>query len=320
MAPTPPPEPTPEEKKKLEDAKKLEADFVKLDQDTKAETARWTPELHADAKALSDKAYPDLKSAMKAVLAGKHRKPGHEARDKQRHPAETLAFFGVKPTMQVFEYGPGEGWYTEILAPTLAAKGKLVVNTADPAGARELRGTLYAQRLAGFLGTSSEAYGKVQPVIVGTPPKIGAEAAFDVALVFRGLHGMVNGKTLAAWLTEIHRTLKPGGVLGIEQHRAKDDASPEDSAKKGYLPQPWVISQIEAAGFKLAGKSEINANPKDTKDHPDGVWDLPPTLQAGDKDKDKYVAIGESDRMTLKFTKVVAKTPPKTDAKPPAAK
>jgi len=110
--------------------------------------------------------------------------------------------------------------------------------------------------------------------------------------------------SLKTWLVEIQRVLKPNGVFGVEEHRAKADANPDESAKKGYLPEKWVIEHIEAKGFKLAGKSEINANPKDTKDYPEGVWTLPPALQLGDKDKDKYVAIGESDRMTLKFTKV----------------
>ena len=119
----------------------------------------------------------------------------------------------------------------------------------------------------------------------------------------RGLHGMVNGGTIDTWLKEFHDALKPKGTLGIEQHRAKADAVAEESSKQGYLPEKWVIEKIEAAGFKLAGKSEINANPKDTKDHPNGVWTLPPNLALGDTDRDKYVAIGESDRMTLKFTK-----------------
>jgi predicted methyltransferase len=128
----------------------------------------------------------------------------------------------------------------------------------------------------------------------------------------RELHGIVNAGKLDEWLASIHTTLKPNGVLGIEEHRAPANADPIESSKKGYLPEKWVIEKIEAAGFKLAGKSEINANPKDTKDYPDGVWTLPPSFRNGEKDHDKYAAIGESDRMTLKFTKV-AKAAPKTD-------
>jgi predicted methyltransferase len=130
---------------------------------------------------------------------------------------------------------------------------------------------------------------------------------------------MVQQNKMGEWLAEIQKALKPNGVLGIEQHRAKPDANPEESAKKGYLPEKWVIEKIEAAGFKLAGKSEINANAKDTKDYADGVWTLPPSYRLGDKDHGKYAAIGESDRMTLKFVKV-AKAAPKADKPPTTAK
>jgi predicted methyltransferase len=118
---------------------------------------------------------------------------------------------------------------------------------------------------------------------------------------------MHRDKLLPGFLAEVHKVLKPNGVLGVEQHRAKPDANPDESAKKGYLPEPFLIKEIEAAGFKLAGKSEVNANPKDTKDYEEGVWALPPTLRMGEKDKQKYIDIGESDRMTLKFTKVAKK-------------
>jgi predicted methyltransferase len=126
-------------------------------------------------------------------------------------------------------------------------------------------------------------------------------------LVFRELHNMVQGKRLEAWLAAFHQALKPHGVLGIEQHRAAPGANPEVSSKEGYLPEKWVIETIEAAGFKLAGKSEVNANPRDTRQHPEGVWTLPPSYALGDKDRARYAAIGESDRMTLKFFKVAAR-------------
>jgi predicted methyltransferase len=125
-----------------------------------------------------------------------------------------------------------------------------------------------------------------------------------MALVIRGMHGWQQRKMVPAWLAQIHGALKPGGVLGIVQHRAKPGADPDKSAQQGYLPQKWVIDQVTAAGFKLTGKSEINKNEQDTTDHPEGVWTLPPTLRLGETDKDKYVAIGESDRMTLRFVKV----------------
>ena len=133
------------------------------------------------------------------------------------------------------------------------------------------------------------------------------ESARELLLLMREVHGMVNYGTLDAWLGEIHSALKSGGILGIEDHRAKPDVDPLESSKRGYLPEKWVVERIEAAGFKLAGKSEVNANPKDTKDYSAGVWALPPSLQLGDQDRAKYLAIGESDRMTLKFVKVADK-------------
>ena len=309
------PEPSPEEKKKAQDAKELAEDKAKWEADSKTELARWTPELHAAAKTLAEKTFASGKQAIQAAMAGTHRAPGAAARDKYRHPLETLELFGFKPTMTVLDIGPGEGWYTELLAPALAKKGKYVATNNDPNGPPDKRSTFYGQRFKAFLDKAPELYGKVETIVVdGKSPKLGADNSTDIVLIMRGVHGMANGGTFGAWLAEIHRTLKPGGVLGIEEHRAKPDADVKESAKQGYVPEKWVIEQAEAAGFKLATKSEINANPKDTKDYPEGVWSLPPTLREKDKDKDKYMAIGESDRMTLKFVKVAAKAAPKTPA------
>jgi predicted methyltransferase len=303
-APPPPPEPSPEEKKKAEDAKKLEEDRAKMKADHEADVARWTPELRAEAKAVSDKSYPTPRAAIKAALAAKYREPGHAERDQYRHPQATLEFIGFKPTQTVLEYGPGEGWYTELLAPMLAKKGKLIITTSDPNGPPEERSTLGGERTKLFLEQAPELYGKVETAVIdGKAPALKLDGQVDLVILFRGLHGMVNGGNLDAWLAEFHKALKPKGLLGIEQHRAKPDAKPEESAKQGYLPEAWVIQKVEAAGFKLAGKSEANANPKDTKDHPKGVWTLPPSFALGDQDHDKYAAIGESDRMTLKFVR-----------------
>ncbi|MBX3192572.1 MAG: class I SAM-dependent methyltransferase [Labilithrix sp.] len=304
----PKPELTGEEKKKAEALRQLSEDRAKMEADHKADLARWTPELKAAAKALADKTFPTGKAAVQAAVDAKYRKPSDVARDKHRHPVETLELFGFKPTMTVLEYGPGEGWYTTLLAPALAKKGKLLVTNTDPNGDPEQRSTFYGQRFKLFLDSAPELSAKVETILVdGKAPKIDREGAVDLVLLFRGMHGMVNAGKLDEWLAEMHKALKPGGVLGIEQHRASADAKPEESAKKGYLPEKWVIEKIEAAGFKLAAKSEINANPKDTRDYAEGVWTLPPTLKLGDKDRDKYLAIGESDRMTLKFTKVAKK-------------
>jgi predicted methyltransferase len=296
------------EKKKADDALKLQQDFDQLKVANEKELARWTPELRTAAKSTADKAYPNAKAALNAAISAKYRKPGNADRDAARHPLQTLEFFGFKPDQTVLEYGPGEGWFTEILAPSLAKKGKLIVTSPDPDGPKDQRSTLYGERQKLFLSTSPELYSKVETVIVdGKKPDLKLEGNVDLVVVMRGLHGMVNGGTLDTWLAEFHSALKPKGVLGIEQHRAKADAKAEESSKKGYLPEAWVIEKVEAAGFKLAGKSEINANPKDTKDYQSGVWTLPPTYADKDKDREKYQAIGESDRMTLKFEKVDAK-------------
>jgi predicted methyltransferase len=263
VAPPPAPEPTPEEKKKAEEAKKLEADWAKMLEKNATEAARITPEIRESAKALSSRAYPSTRAALKAALAGKHRAPGNAERDKERHPVETLEFFGLKPTHSVLEYGPGEGWYTEVLAPALAAKGKLSVTMSDPNGPKTERSTLYGERTKLFLDRLPEAYGKVERVVIDSKaPKLGADASYDLVLLVRGAHGMHNNKTLAAWLAEFHRVLKPAGRLGVEQHRALPDKNPDESSKQGYLPEPWLIAQIEAAGFKLSAKSELRKTPK----------------------------------------------------------
>jgi len=308
VAPAPAPEPTPEEKKKAEEARKLEQDWAKLREKQAAELARLTPEIRAAAKALAEKTYPTTRAAIAATMKGTHRAPGNAERDPFRHPLETLEFFGMKPTHAVLEYGPGEGWYTELVAPALASKGKLSVTMTDPNGPKTERSTLYGERTKLFIERLPEAYGKIETVLVDSKaPKLGADASTDVVILVCGAHGMHNNKTLVAWLAEFHRVLKPNGRLGVEQHRAAPDQNPDVTSKQGYLPEKWLTLQIEAAGFKLEAKSELNANPKDTKDHPEGVWTLPPTLRLGEVDKAKYIAIGESDRMTLRFVKVAKK-------------
>ena len=306
--------PTAEEKKKAEQAKALAEDRAKNDAALAKETARWTPALHAEAKALADKKYPTGKAALQAVIASHVRQPEHAARDQYRHPVETLDFGGFKPTLTVLEFGPGEGWYTELLAPALAKSGKLYTTSADPMGPPDSRGTYAGQLWKSRLAVSPELYGKVENIVVDNKaPTLPQDGTLDMVLLTRELHGMTNGGTLDAWLSQFNKALKMGGVLLVVQHRAKPDAKAEESAKNGYLPEKWLIEKIEAEGFKLAGKSEINANSKDTKDYADGVWSLPPSFAAKDDATAhaKYAAIGESDRMTLKFTKVK-----KVDAKP----
>jgi predicted methyltransferase len=241
--------------------------------------------------------------ALTAVVAGAQRSEANRARDAYRHPVETLSFIGVKPGDTVVELWPGGGWYTEILAPYLADKGKLIA--AAPAG----KG---ADSMAKRFDANPALYGKVQRA--NFPTALGgtgvAPGTADVVLTFRNVHNWKMGymhpdKTdySEAAFREIFAMLKPGGVLGIEDHRLPESASAERERSSGYIKESTVKALAEKAGFKFTGASEVNANPKDTADWPEGVWTLPPTLGLGDKDRAKYQAIGESDRMTLRFVK-----------------
>ena len=266
---------------------------------------RWTDELKAKAKELADTDFKNVDHALSSVLDNPTRTPGNSDRDAYRHPGKTIKFCGITPESTVIEYGAGGGWYSEILAPMLAKKGKLIVVSADPNGPEDMPGLAYGKRLQFFLEQSPEAYGKVEhsaTMADGTlKPELAGKA--DVVIAFREMHNWYRSEKLDARTKSAFEALKPGGKLCIVQHRANADAKAEDSAKLGYLPEAWLIAEIEKSGFKLEEKSEINANPKDTHDHPEGVWALPPSFALGDKDKDKYQAIGESDRMTLRFTK-----------------
>lgn len=298
--------PSAEEREKARAAATARGDFARMEAEAEKEGARWTDALRAQAKALAETAFPNTRAALRRILASPHRAPSNPERDGARHPVETLSFLGIRPEMTVFEYGPGGGWYTEILAPLLAKRGKLIVNNGNPDGSREERATYYAKRFALFLARAPEIYGKVEVVRVDdvTAPALGLAGVLDAALVIRGYHGWKNRGATGAWLAQIHTALKPKGVLGIVQHRADEGADPKASAEKGRLPEKALIDEVEAAGFELVAKSEINANPKDKRDQPEGVWVLPPTLRLGDVDREKYLAIGESDRMTLKFVRV----------------
>jgi len=266
---------------------------------------------HADASVTRGSA------AIAAAMRGAHRSPGAAARDPYRHPVETLAFLGFTPTMTVLDVGPGTGYYTELLAPALAKDGLyLATNREPPSTAPAPSGHHWSPyegvRFDALLRAAPQRYGKVQVIRVDyEAPKLNLDGKVDMVLLMREVHMMKNWGTLDTWLREIHRALKPNGVLGVEDHRAAPGANPEETVQKGYLPEAWVISKIEAAGFALVGRSEINANPRDTKDYPNGVWSLPPSFQAGAdyspadaRDRARYAPIGESDRMTLKFVRV----------------
>jgi len=242
--------------------------------------------------------------SLEQAVAAPHRSDASRARDSQRHPVETLRFFGLAPTMTVVEILPGEGWYTEILAPYLATHGKLAVASHGTEGTNEYRRKSH-EALMAKLDADPALYGAVERRVMwqGEDVVLGPPGSADMVVTFRNTHNWINDGKLEAVYKACFDVLKSGGILGIEQHRAAADADPPQSAAKGYVPEAYLIGVLEGLGFKLAGKSEINANPRDTKDYPDGVWTLPPVLRLGDVDRDRYVAIGESDRMTLKFVK-----------------
>ena len=294
-----------EAKAKQEEAQRAAETLAKAEAEAATEARRWTPELKKKAAELVARQPKDARKGLQAILASPHREPGNPERDVHRHPLETLTFFGIRPDMTVVEVGAGEGWYTELLAPLLARNGKLVVTSADPQGPPDAMRTVYAKRLAMFLGKSPELFGKVEVVLVDPPAKVdlGPPGSADLALAIREMHNWQRRGQIDAYLAAIHAVLKEGGTFGVEQHRAAAGGKAEETAEKGYLPEEWLIAKVEAAGFKLEEKSEINANPKDTKDYEKGVWTLPPNYREGDKDKARYAAIGESDRMTLRFVK-----------------
>ncbi len=294
-----------EEKKKQERAARV-AEAVKKDEEkANKELERWTDELRKKATDLVSTKYKNNKKALQAILASSHRTPGNSDRDKHRHPLETLMFFGLEPGMTVIEAGAGQGWYTEILAPFLANKGQLILATYDPAGAKDSFRTVYGLRIKRLLAKSPEIFGKVKTSYIEPPEKIALapDGTVDMILAFREMHNWHRGGQLDAWVASVHKALKPGGVFGIVQHRAKKGDEAEQSAQKGRLPVEFLVKKLGDAGFDLADQSEVNANPKDSKDYEKGVWALPPALANKDEDKDKYLAIGESDRMTLKFVK-----------------
>ncbi|MCW4455939.1 hypothetical protein OK348_14200 [Flavobacterium sp. MXW15] len=243
---------------------------------------------------------------LQAAVDGSWRDPANVARDRYRNPAQTLAFFGVQPTQTVVEITPGGGWYAEILAPYLRESGRYVAAVVDPLAVAEGRGRDYQQRSrdglekkfaddpARFDRATVVAYDPAAPVF-------GQAGSADVVLTFRNVHNWRSAGQAEGMFRGFFEVLKPGGVLGVVEHRAAGDVPADD--RSGYVGQQQVIAMAEAAGFELAGSSEVNANPRDTKDHPNGVWMLPPSNNHPAEDAEKYAAIGESDRMTLRFVK-----------------
>jgi len=262
------------------------------------------PAAQAGAQAAAA-AEPAPDAALQAAIGGSWRDPANVARDRYRSPGQTLAFFGIRPDMTVVEITPGGGWYTEILAPYLRDHGRYVAAVVDPQAVDDGPGRDYQQRARAGLEkklASAPQYGKAEVVAYDPKaPVFGPAGSADLVLTFRNVHNWRMAGQAEGMFKGFFDVLKPGGVLGVVEHRAAADVPADDGS--GYVGQAQVIALAEAAGFVLDGSSEVNANPRDTKDHPNGVWTLPPTNRHDEADRGKYQAIGESDRMTLRFVK-----------------
>jgi predicted methyltransferase len=245
---------------------------------------------------------PAQDDRLKEVIAGDQRSTENRARDEYRHPYETLTFFGIRPDMTVVEIYPGRGWYTEVLAPYLKGSGTFYAaeHPGDPSYEAVQRSLeAFDQKVK----DAPELYGEVKRTKLTKDGDIAPPDSADLVVTFRNVHSWMGAGTENEAFAAMFRALKPGGVLGLVQHRGDPSVKQDPKAGSGYVNQDYVIEMAKKAGFELAEKSEINANPKDTKDYPKGVWTLPPSLRLGDEDREKYLAIGESDRMTLKFVK-----------------
>jgi len=245
-------------------------------------------------------------AAIDQALAGSHRSDANRARDAYRHPKATLEFFGLRTDMTVMEVWPGTGgWYTEVLAPVLKAHGRYIAASWDPTIDKPfIQQGLKAYRAK--LAASPAVYGKVRVTALQFPGAMtpAAPNSVDLVVTFRNLHNwLAQDDAAPGMLKAMYTALKPGGILGIVDHRADPNAPVDPRAKLGYVNENFAIQLVKDAGFEFVGSSEINANPNDTRDYELGVWTLPPTYRLGDKDHDKYAAIGESDRFTLKFRK-----------------
>jgi predicted methyltransferase len=255
------------------------------------------------ATAIADNA--SVTADLQVIADGNHRSAEHRARNQSRHPAETLAFFGIRDDMTVVEISPGGGgWYTEILAPFLRANGTLYAGNYDP----DAREKYYQQNSMVFsekMAADPDLYDKVRITVFDPPEKLAPAPAgsVDMIVTFRNFHNWIEDGDHEAALRGMYQVLKPGGILGVVQHRGNSGVQQDPKAESGYVQQDYLIQLIESAGFEFVASSEINANPKDTKDYPEGVWTLPPNFELEDVDREKYAAIGESDRMTLKFVK-----------------
>jgi predicted methyltransferase len=240
---------------------------------------------------------------LRAVVDSPGRSPENKARDRYRHPVETLTFFGIKPNMTVVELWPFGGWFTEILAPYLREHGKLYAAAMDPASTSK-SDLKYNSDLHSLLDAHPELFDKVQLTVL-SPNKmeIAPDGSADMVVTFRNIHNWAWAGIDKQVFAAAFRALKPGGILGVEEHRNNDANFAPTKPPQAYVGEQWAIGMIESVGFRFVADSDINRNPKDTKDYAKGVWTLPPYFADGDKDREKYTAIGESDRFLLKFVK-----------------
>ena len=258
------------------------------------------------AGAAVDASEPGTAQLIARWMRGSHRAPGHEARNRYRHPVETLTFFGLQPSTTVVEVWPSQGWYTEILAPLLRNRGRYyaagfaLTAKRTPEWRKEMQRELQKK-----LSKNPQYYDRVVVTELSIPERaaMSEPGTADLVLTFRNVHNWMNGGYAQAMFDAMFAALKPGGTLGLVEHRAPAGVSRDHMIRTGYVTEAHVKKLAAGAGFRFVGSSEINANPSDTKNHPLGVWTLPPTLRLGAQDRAKYLAIGESDRMTLRFVK-----------------
>ena len=241
-------------------------------------------------------------SGLAEIADGDHRSAENRARNAWRHPVETLEFFGLEKGQTVVEIWPSGGWYTEVIAPYVNDDGKYIAAHWDPNSEREFTRKGVENYLA-KLAEHPELYGNVQMAVLVPPDQvdIAPEDSVDMIVTFRNIHNWMGRNQAGDIFAAMYKALKPGGTLGVVEHRGNPDVPQDSKARNGYVNEDYAIALAEKAGFKFVAKSEINANPKDTKDYKTGVWTLPPRLRGGDEEK--YQAIGESDRFTLKFVK-----------------
>ena len=245
---------------------------------------------------------PAVDPGLSAVVASPERSAPFVARDGARHPAEELSFFGLRPAMTVVELWPGTGYWTEILGAYLAVQGHYYVALPTPSPNGADQGvTRWSERVE----KQKARLGTIVRTRLGPPDQyeIAPPGSADLVVTFRNLHNWIEGGFSSDALAACYKALKPGGILGIEDHRGRNDQPQDPKAQSGYLRQDYVIAMVRQAGFEFVAASEINANLKDTKDWPEGVWTLPPTLTLGEKDRARYQAIGEADNFVLKFRK-----------------